>query len=65
MSGRPPFDALNTPSRGAVDRILSAADQTAANAAALAEIRELCTTIHRHAVIPSRRIRQILKKHGL
>jgi hypothetical protein len=62
--GMPSFEYL-PPGRGAVDKILISADKAAANKTAVDEIRDLCNTLHNHAVIPSRKIRQILKKHGL
>jgi hypothetical protein len=59
------FDGYGVPGRGAVDRITTAADKISANTRAITEIRELCDSIRDNATIPSRRIRQILKKHGI
>jgi hypothetical protein len=59
------FDGYAPPARGAVNKILTSADKIAANARVVEEIQALVSTVNNQAVIPSRRIRQILKRHGL
>lgn len=59
------FPGYRPPGRGAALRVLDAAEKNAANARAIEEIRDLVDTVQNHAVIPSRRIRAILKRHGL
>lgn len=60
------FPGYRPPNRGAALRILDAAERNAANARVIEEIRQLLNTLgNTHAVIPSRRIRAILKRHGL
>lgn len=60
MSRIQPFDQR----RSAVDKILDGCNNAAAKDQALTEIRLLIDGLRENAVIPTRRIRQILRKHG-
>lgn len=56
---------LDAGSRGGVDTVRRAADRAAAPAQAINEIRELLDSVCAGAMVPSRKIRQILKRHSL
>jgi chorismate-pyruvate lyase len=60
------LDMLDRPGRGAVGKILSAADQANREHQAVTEIRELLNGLDKkQPLIPARRIRQIMKRHGV
>lgn len=67
MAGRTfkPFDEIRRSSGSAVNNIIELADKHAAQTAALTEISQLLDELRPNAQIPSRRIRQILRKHGI
>lgn len=56
---------LNSGGHSGAAALIDAADRIAAPALAIAEIRALVDCRRENAVIPSRVIRQILKRHGL
>ena len=59
------FENYGPPGRSGARSLIDADDKAAAPAKAIAEIRALLDTVNAGAVIPSRRIRQILREHGL